>query len=232
MLQVAVVGKGGETNSDPQRLQGGSRTFRGRGPWACGTFWKHKVCLASHQWLDGKAYEADPELGIVRQEREPRGLETQERWELQFTQSKQVRMEWTDGAMRLLVRGGTDVARCRVALSRVTSMGTTDCGIEKPSLFDHCKPPSDNCFEGDISVPNCTMRGKLNDSKERDGVQGPLMRASQKPRDGKRKSSYLTFVSVEKERQWVFKAISQNYCVSIIHTWAVLCTPKRQNAQE
>ena len=93
------------------------------------------------------------------------------------------------------------LTRCRVALGRVASMGTTDCGIEKPSLFDYCKPLSDNCFEGDISVPNCTMRGKLNDSKERDGVQNPLMRASQKPRDGKRKSSYLTFVSMEKERQ-------------------------------
>lgn len=80
-------------------------------------------------------------------------------------------------------------------------MGTANSGTEKPSLFDYCKPLSDNCFEGDISVPNCTMRGKLHDSKERDGVQSPLMRASQKPRDGKRKSSYLTSVSMEKERQ-------------------------------
>lgn len=56
--------------------------------------------------------------------------------------------------------GHAMLARCRVALGRVASMGTTDCGIGKPSLFDYYKPP-DNCFEGAISVPNCTTRGKL-----------------------------------------------------------------------
>lgn len=57
----------------------------------------------------GKIYEADPELGVVRQEREPRDLETQKRLELQFSRWKQVRMEWTDGAMGLSVCRGTDV---------------------------------------------------------------------------------------------------------------------------
>lgn len=64
----------------------------------------------------------------------------------------------------MLARGGVALGRER---GRVASMGRSDGGIENHACLITASLCQDNCFEGDISVPNRTMSGKLTDNKER-----------------------------------------------------------------
>lgn len=66
----------------------------------------------------------------------------------------------------MLFRGRVALGRER---GRVISMGRSDCGTENQVCLVTASLCQDNCFDGDISNPNCTVYGKL--TKSVDGAE-------------------------------------------------------------
>lgn len=54
----------------------------------------------------------------------------------------------------MLLRGEVALGRER---GRVISMGRSDCGIENQVCLVTARLCQENCFEGDISNPNCAV---------------------------------------------------------------------------
>lgn len=59
---------------------------------------------------------------------------------------------WVESMM--LLRGEVALGRER---GRVISMGRSDCGIENQVCLVTASLCQENCFEGDISNPNCAV---------------------------------------------------------------------------